>query len=137
MLLSVLLVAASVFASNSIFGVLKISKVDGRYTPLELGVNGDQISVSFFPAVFEYDRTGTLRRSFKNDFLGVNETGQLVVSKTPQTGFVLRSGKNPKKTKLFLNETKIFYLCEDDSISFFSTCRDARKVEITFEDALR
>ncbi|KAM9936313.1 hypothetical protein OXX80_004124 [Metschnikowia pulcherrima] len=137
MLLSVLLVAASVFASNSIFGMLRISKVDGRYTPLELGVNGDQISVSFFPAVFEYDGTGTLRRSFKNDFLSVNETGQLTVGKTPQNGFVLRSGKNPKKMKLFLNETKNFYLCEDDSISFFSTCRDARKVEITFEDALR
>ncbi|KAM9939041.1 hypothetical protein OXX80_001466 [Metschnikowia pulcherrima] len=94
--------------------IINISTNDDKVY-LAISVDNGKVRAARRPTPFAFDTAGTMKVSGKNEYLGLDNSGKLVVTSEPQ-------GKFERKEK------------PDYTIGLNSTCSGARKASISIEN---
>ncbi|KAF8003320.1 hypothetical protein HF325_002565 [Metschnikowia pulcherrima] len=84
--------------------------------------------------VFDFDTAGTMKVTGKNEYLGLDNSGKLVVTSKAQGKFERKARSGFALNALVFNGMREYQLCGDYTIGLNSTCAGARKATISIED---
>ena len=113
--------------------IINISTNDDKVY-LGISVENGMIRAARRPTPFEFDTAGTMKISGKNEYLGLDASGKLVVTSKPQGKFERKARSGFALNALVFNGIREYQFCEDYTIGLNSTCSGARKATISIEN---
>ncbi|KAM9926626.1 hypothetical protein OXX59_003090 [Metschnikowia pulcherrima] len=130
-------VLALVLADTNIgFGTLHMSSQDNERTQWTFYVVEGTVRAGQRLGLLDfYPDAGIIVKLSSQKFLRVNGNGEFTMGDEPDDNFQM-GGKSVKggRRKLLYNGREEFQLCEDNTVCFNSTCEDARKITISYEE---
>ena len=113
--------------------IIKISTNDDKVY-LGITVENGLVRAARKQTPFDFDTAGTMKVSGKNEYLGSDASGKLVVTSKAQGKFERKARSGFALNALVFNGMREYQLCGDYTIGLNSTCAGARKATISIED---
>ena len=113
--------------------IINISTNDDKVY-LAISADNGKVRAARRPTPFAFDTAGTMKVSGKNEYLGVDNSGKLVVTSEPQGKFERKAQSGFALNALIFNGRREYQLCGDYTIGINSTCAGARKATISIEN---
>ncbi|KAJ8142272.1 hypothetical protein OXX80_002205 [Metschnikowia pulcherrima] len=113
--------------------IINISTNDDKVY-LGVSVENGMIRAARKPTFLDFDTAGTMKVTGKNEYLGLDNSGKLVVTSKPQGKFERKARSGLASNALVFNGMREYQLCGDYTIGLNSTCAGARKATISIEN---